>query len=105
MFPKRDHRCRALIVVGRKVLAEFAQQHADVRSQLQAWLAEAEESEWESPSDVKRRYPTASVLADNRVVFNLKGNKYRLLVRIGYQAQVLVVERLGTHAEYSKWEL
>jgi mRNA interferase HigB len=94
-----------LIVLGREVLAQFAQGHAEVRAQLQAWLAEAEDSEWKSPDDVKRRYPTASVLTENRVVFNLKGNKYRMLVQIGYQARVVLVQKLGTHAEYSKWEL
>jgi mRNA interferase HigB len=91
--------------VGREVLAEFAQAHADVRSQLQAWLAEAEDSEWRSPDDVKRRYRTASVLSDNRIVFNLKGNKYRMLVTISYQTKVVLILKLGTHAEYSKWEL
>lgn len=91
--------------MGREVLAEFAQTHADVRSQLQAWLAEATDSEWGSPDDVRRRYPAASVLAENQVVFNLKGNKYRLLVKINYEAKVVLVLRLGTHAEYSKWEL
>jgi mRNA interferase HigB len=94
-----------LIVVAREVLAEFAQAHEVVRSQLQAWLAEAEDSEWRSPDDVKRRYPMASVLSDNRIVFNLKGNKYRMLVTITYQTKVALVLKLGTHAEYSKWEL
>lgn len=94
-----------MLVLGRAVLAEFAQAHADVRPQLQAWLAEAEDSEWNSPDELKRRYTTASLLDDNRVVFNLKGNKYRMLVRIDYRAKVVVVQRLGTHAEYSKWQL
>lgn len=73
--------------------------------QLEAWLAEAEESQWTTPDEIKRRYPKASMLANNRVVFDFKGNKYRMLVRISYQLQVLRVERVGTHAEYSKWEL
>ena len=94
-----------MIVVGRDLLAEFAQAHADVRTQLQTWLAEAVDSEWRWPEDVKRRYPTASVLSDDRVVFNLKGNKYRMLVRVNYQIKVVLILRLGTHAEYSKWEL
>lgn len=94
-----------MIVVGREVIAEFAQKHADVRPQLEAWLAEAEESQWRTPDEIKRRYPKASVLANNRVVFDLKGNKYRMVVKISYQVQVVMVERVGTHAEYSKWEL
>jgi len=92
-------------VLGREVLAQFARGHAEVRSQLQAWLAEAEDSEWSSPDDVRRRFPTASVLAGDRVVFNLKGNKYRMLVRISYGARIVLILKLGTHAEYSKWEL
>ena len=94
-----------MIVVGREVIAEFAQKHADVRPQLEAWLAEAEESQWRTPDEIKRRYPKASVLANNRVVFDLKGNKYRMVVKVSYQVQVVMVERVGTHAEYSKWEL
>jgi mRNA interferase HigB len=94
-----------LIVVGREIIDEFAKKHADVRSQLQAWLAEAEEAEWRSPEDVKRRHHTTSLLAGNRAVFNLKGNKYRMVVQISYQVQVVMVQRIGTHAEYSKWEL
>ncbi len=94
-----------MIVVGREVVAEFSRRHADVRSQLEAWLAEAEEAQWKTPSEVKRRYPKASVLAGNRVVFDFKGNKYRMVVKVSYQVQVAMVERLGTHAEYSKWEL
>lgn len=91
-----------MIVVGREDLAEFAREHAEARSQIQAWLAEVEDSEWKSPGDVKRRYPTASLLAANRVVFNLKGNKYRMLVRISYEIQLVMIQRIGTHAEYSK---
>jgi mRNA interferase HigB len=105
MIPDRNHRSWALVVVGLEVVANFAQKHADVRSQLKAWLAEAEESQWRTPDDVKRRYPTASVLADNRVVFNLKGRKYRIVARISYNIQVVMIEKVGTHAEYSKWEL
>lgn len=105
MFPHRDHRGWALKVVGREVLSEFARRHAGVRSQLQAWLAEAEEAQWRVPEDIQRRYPTASFLAANRVVFNLKGRKYRMAVKVSYQLQVVMVERIGTHAEYSKWKL
>ena len=104
-FPTREQRGWALIVVGREVLNEFARRHADIRSQLQAWLAEAEEAQWAVPDDIKRRYPTASFLAGNRVVFNLKGRKYRMVVKISYEVRVVMVEKVGTHAEYSDWEL
>lgn len=92
-------------VLGLEVLAEFARTHAEVRTQLQVWLAEAEEAQWEGPDDVQRRYPTASFLADNRVVFNVKGRKYRMVVKVSYRLQIVMIERVGTHAEYSKWVL
>lgn len=94
-----------MIVVNLEILTKFAQKHADVRPQVQAWHAEAEESQWKTPDDIKQRYPTASILTDNRVVFNLKGMKYRLVVKVSYEVQVVMIEKVGTHAEYSKWEL
>lgn len=92
-------------VVGRKILTEFAERHADVRSQIDTWFWEVEHAIWRKPQDVKDRYASASFLADNRVVFNLKGNKYRMLVRIQLDLQVVRVVKLGTHAEYVTWEL
>ena len=91
-------------VVGRKKLEAFSRRHADVRSQIQAWLCEVEEAQWQTPHDVKARYTTASFLGDNRVVFNLKGNKYRLDVKLSYKNQVVLIKRIGTHAEYSTWK-
>jgi len=94
-----------LKVVGTKLLTDFADRHADVRSQVQAWFSEVEEADWKKPQDIKSRYPNASLLTGNRVVFNLKGNKYRLLVRIQLNLRIVRVVKLGTHAEYSTWEL
>ena len=90
-------------VVGKRILFEFVETHTDVTSQIAAWLAEAEEAEWSTPHDVKARYVSASVLSDNRVVFNIKGNKYRLDTKIDYQSQIVLVKRIGTHAEYRRW--
>ena len=90
-------------VLGKKVLEDFTQQHADVRSHVNAWLCEAEEVAWDSPHDIKARYASASFLADNRVVFNLKGNSYRLDVKVSYKNQVVLIKRIGTHAEYDNW--
>jgi mRNA interferase HigB len=55
--------------------------------------------------DIKARYSSASFLSDNRVVFNVKGNKYRLLVKVGFNLQTVIIQRIGTHAEYDKWEI
>lgn len=90
-------------VIGKRILFEFSKSHADVASQVSAWLAEAEEAEWSTPNDVKTRYVHASFLSDNRVVFNIKGNKYRIDTKINYQHQIVLVKRIGTHSEYSKW--
>jgi mRNA interferase HigB len=92
-------------VVGIAVLNQFSQKHADVRSRLGAWLAEVECADWKSPSEIKAKYKSASFLANNIVVFNLKGNKYRLAAKFAYQTGIVKIERIGTHDEYSKWNL
>lgn len=91
-------------VVGRGVLENFKQRHADARGPLSAWLAEAEVADWRGPDEVKARYPSASIISAGRIVFNIKGNKYRLDVRIAYQTRVVKVVRVGTHAEYDDWD-
>jgi len=93
-----------MTVAGKKILLEFAAKHADVRSAIAAWVAEVEEANWTGPQDVKARYPTASFIGDKRVVFNIKGNHYRLDVQISYSTKVVLVKRVGTHAEYDTWK-
>lgn len=93
-----------MTVVGKELLFEFGKIHSNVRSQLSAWLYEVEDAEWRTPNDIKARFAHSSFLADNRVVFNLKGKKYRLDTKINYQAKVVLIKRIGTHAEYSKWK-
>lgn len=92
-----------MTVIGKKILSEFAAKHADSRSAIAAWIAEVEEAYWKGPQDVKARYATASVTGDGRVVFNIKGNHCRLDVQISYATKVVLVKRIGTHAEYDTW--
>ncbi len=92
-------------LVGLLLLEEFARRHADVRSQIDAWVQEVEDASWSSPREIKARYSSASFLSDNRVIFNLKGRSYRLEVKVSYELQVVLIRRIGTHAEYSKWKL
>lgn len=92
-------------VVGREITEDFVTDHADLREQINAWLCEAEEAKWKTPQDIKDRYAHASFLPNNLVVFNLKGNRYRLVVKINYNFQIVKIEKIGTHAEYSKWNL
>jgi mRNA interferase HigB len=89
-------------VFARKTLREFWTDHSDSENALKAWFYEAETSRWESPADVKKKYPHASILPDNRVVFNIKGNTYRLVVKINYDYQQVFIRFIGTHAEYDK---
>ena len=90
-------------LLGVKVLDDFWLKHADIRNQLEAWIAEVQDAEWQTPQDIKARYAHASFLADNRVVFNLKGNSYRLDVKVNYKNQIVLVKRVGTHEEYDAW--
>ncbi len=91
-------------LVGRQVLNDFAKSHAEIRPALNAWICEVEEAEWAAPTDIKARFPSASFLSDNRVMFNIKGNKYRIEARISYEVGVVLAKCIGTHAEYSKWK-
>lgn len=91
-------------LVGRDKLDEFAGAHADARSWIENWIADTEAARWRTPQEIKRSYASASFLADNVTVFNVKGNKYRLEVRAAYNTAVVVVRWIGTHAEYTKRE-
>jgi mRNA interferase HigB len=90
-------------LVGKELLAQFAKEHADVRGPLNTWILEVEEAIWTGPADIKARYPSASFLSENRVIFNLKGNTYRIETKVSYEITVVLAKRIGTHAEYSKW--
>ena len=94
----------AMKVLGRKIVSDFKKKHADARAQLDAWIVEAEETIWSCPNDIKERYATASILGNNRVIFNIKGNTYRLDALVSYESSIVFVKRIGTHAEYDKWK-
>lgn len=85
------------------ILEQFKLKHAEVRSQVDTWICEVEEARWKNTHDIKQRYASASFLKDNRVVFNFKGNKFRLLIKVNYKNQIVLVEKYGSHAEYSRW--
>lgn len=88
-------------LVTRKKLKQFWKKHPDVEGPLTAWAKEAENAEWGAPNDIKVRYPSADPIGDNRVVFNIKGKKYRLIVKIHYNTKVVYIRFVGTHAEYN----
>ena len=91
-----------MIVIGRKKLDKFKRKHADARGQVDAWLTETRDATWHTPKDVKARYPHASVLTGNRVLFNIKGGNHRLVVVVRYVSGTVLVEWVGTHAEYDR---
>lgn len=76
--------------------------HPDCEQQLKAWYQEAGKAIWSGPKDIKRDYPGASILENNRIVFNIKGNHYRLIVRINYHYQMVWIRFIGTHAQYDR---
>ena len=90
-------------VIGTGKIEEFTRKHADSKSWLEAWLAEARSGEWQSPNDIKTRYKSASILDCNKVIFNVRGNNYRMEVQVSYKTKVILINRLGTHAEYDRW--
>ena len=89
-------------VLGRDKLTKFTQRYANAKKALDVWFSEAEEAKWKTPQDIKNRYRSADFLSDNKVIFNIKGNHYRLVVKVRYQNGIAVVEWVGTHAEYDK---
>jgi mRNA interferase HigB len=92
-------------VIAKKTLKDFWVRHKDCEQQLKAWYQEACEAEWRAPQDIRKYYPTASFLAGNRVVFNIKGNKYRLVVRINFDYGMVWIRFVGTHSEYDRLDV
>jgi len=89
-------------VISRKKLSQFWEKHKDAEDALKEWFKEAEHAEWKTTSDIKAFYNSADFIKGNRVVFNIKGNHYRLVVKVEYQAQIVLIRFVGTHSEYSK---
>ena len=92
-------------VIAKKILRDFWQAHSDSEQQLKSYYQETAKAEWTGPKQIKLEYPSASFLADNRIVFNIKGNRYRLIVKINYDYQMVWIRFIGTHAEYDKIKL
>ncbi len=92
-------------LIGKQVLRDFSRIHADARPQLAAWESEVLTGIWRTPQDIKLRYQHASFISKNRIIFNIKGGRYRLLVRVDFEEQLVICLRAGTHEEYDGWEL
>ncbi len=89
-------------IISRKTLISFWQRFPESEQSLKSWFAEAEKAQWETPAQIKQEYRSASILKNNRVVFNICGNKFRLIVRVNFFSKTVFIRFLGTHEEYDK---
>ena len=91
-------------IIAKRTLRRFWElpNYSDSRGALEAWHSESIKAEWKTPQDIKDQFRSASVLKNNRVVFNIAGNKYRLIVAIDYKRQVMFIKFVGTHKQYDQ---
>ncbi len=89
-------------IFAKSTLRKYWEKHADSEQYLKTWYDTAMSSEWKSPNDVKNTYANASILKNSRVVFNIKGNSYRLVAKFNFNKQWIFIRFIGTHAEYDK---
>jgi len=89
-------------IIARSTLRAFWERHADAEQPLKAWFHDVSSMQWQTPADIKRVYANASILPNNRVVFNIKGNDYRLIVHVRYDIGIIFIRFVGTHQEYDK---
>ena len=89
-------------VIAKRTLREFWERHPDARQPLRDWYEAAESSDWGTPNELRARYASASIIAGNRVVFNIKGNVYRLVVHVLYHRRRVYIRFIGTHAAYNR---
>ena len=89
-------------IFAKSTLREFWEKYPDSEQHLKTWYDTAMNANWESPNDVKQSYATTSILKDSKIVFNIKGNSYRLIVKFNFQKQWAFIRFTGTHSEYDK---
>jgi mRNA interferase HigB len=89
-------------VVALKTIKDFWKKHSDSEQQLKAWYDEVIKSEWNKFDDVLKDFPNARIIKNNRIIFNIKGNNYRLIVAVKFEFKILYVRFIGTHAQYDK---
>ncbi len=84
------------------MLSDYWQNAPETEQPLKAWFAETQKAQWNTPAEIKEKYRSASFVKNNRVIFNICGNKYRLIVRINYNSKTVFIRFIGTHSEYDK---
>lgn len=90
-------------VFGREIIEQLGKKHADARSASSEWLQEVCEAQWEKRADISERFASASFLPDKVVIFNIKGNRYRIAVKVAYNTKSVYILQAGTHQEYDRW--
>ena len=83
-------------------MRDFWEKHADCEQQLKSWYREVDKAGWKNMNELKNEYPNASILKDNKIVFNIKGNHYRLIAKFNFDYQLCLIRFVGTHSEYDK---
>jgi mRNA interferase HigB len=89
-------------IFSKSTLREFWETYVDSEQYLKTWFDTAMNSDWKTPNDVKQTYANASILKNSRIVFNIKGNSYRLVVKFNFEKQWIFIRFIGTHAEYDE---
>ncbi len=89
-------------IFAKSTLREFWENYPDSEQYLKTWFDTAMNSNWISPNDIKNSYANASILKNGRIVFNIKGNSYRLIVKFNFEKQMAFIRFIGTHTEYDK---
>ena len=89
-------------IIARKTLRDFWERHPDAEQALRSWFTDVLNADWSGPADIRQVYANASFVANNRVVFNIRGNNYRLIVAINYPYRIVYIRFVGTHREYDQ---
>lgn len=89
-------------IIFRKAIIDFYKRYPDSKSSLESWFHEVKQARWKTPADIKTHYSSASIVKNSRVIFNICGNKYRLLVKVEYSLGVIFIRFVGTHNDYDK---
>lgn len=89
-------------VIAKKILREFWIKYPDCEQQLKSWYNEVNSAQWKSPNEIKKEFPSLSIIENSRYVFNIKGNNYRLIVKINFSYQIVWIRFIGTHSQYDK---
>jgi mRNA interferase HigB len=89
-------------VIALRNIHEFCTRHPSAAPALKAWTEEARNASWKTPQEIKKRYASASFIGRNRVVFNIKGNEFRLVVAVAYRFEAVYIKFIGTHSQYDR---